>query len=125
MKNILLITIFFALLSSNVFSKIGDVILKNKYAYIYDENGKQTGRSIMVANGEELSGFNSSKIVITLKDYTYAYIYNEFGQKLENLRLGNGKYIKNVTESNIIVQNKSFLEYYDFKGNLIRSHQNK
>jgi hypothetical protein len=118
MKKVILIS-GFALISFFSNAQIAEVKEEDRYAKIYNENGKYQTSIFMDRDGF-LAGYNSRFVVIV--DDKYAKIYNENGKYQASIFMDKDCKVQNVSGSNIIIKEGNRTKFYDFNGKYVRSN---
>jgi hypothetical protein len=92
---------------------IGDIVVDGRHAVIHDENGRPTNYSLTLEG--TLEGWNSRRIVVRGRDY--ATLYDDRGKQIGSMIwLGDGRSIKAVTPTAILVKEGSYVRRFNLDG---------
>ena len=121
---IMQVVITLCIASSVADAQIAEVKIKGNLAYIYDDNGRYTGKYFSLDGNASIEGYNSQFIVV-LKN-KMVYIYDDQGKCTgKYFSLDGNAYIKNVSRSAILVKKGNLVYYYDFDGRYTGKYTNE
>lgn len=97
--------------------KISHLKKEGNIIKIFDSSGRYSGKWFSIPRNSEVSGNNSSLIIITFPSLGVSRIYNSYGKDTgDYISIRGDKKIIGVSEERILVKDRRVIRYYDLRG---------